>query len=536
MKCESQVQLFFHKPGARAFVLVLLFATAFCIRLYHINTPLLDFSQVRQYQQAHIARGYYFENMESVPEWKKEVARLNMQRMGFLLEPRIIEYAAVLGYRITGGEDLWIPRVLSSIFWLIGGVFLYFIAKKIVSIEAALFSTTFYLFLPYSISSSRSFQPDPMMVMMILISIFYICRYFDQPSKIRLLAAALLSALAILIKPYSLFLIFCTFSALSINKEGIKKTLFSLNSLIFTSVSFLPVTLYYLSRLVADVGYLKEHAQNSFVPNILIHSYFWKDWYTIIGDVIGYVPFLAAIIGVFIAKEGLPRLLLITFWIGYIIFGISATHHIHTHNYYQMQFIPVVALSLGPLVDSIIKHLSGKAYTRLSLTALGVLLLAVLSSVSMSTMRLKSMRSVIGINPEFKQFIMNNFSKEVGTMKEIGEIVDHSTKTVLLTSDYGRSLAYHGELSGFPWPLSDSLLERKERGLWIPSKEELFNPRYLTIRIHDKYIQYSPDYFIIMDFKEYNEQKDLKEFLNANFPVISKSDDYLIFDLRSMNK
>lgn len=102
MKSASQVQLFFYKPGARAFVLFFLFATAFCIRLYHINTPLLDFAQVRQYQQAHIARGYYFENLESVPEWKKQVARLNMQRMGFLLEPRIIEYAAVLGYRITG--------------------------------------------------------------------------------------------------------------------------------------------------------------------------------------------------------------------------------------------------------------------------------------------------------------------------------------------------------------------------------------------------------------------------------------------------
>jgi hypothetical protein len=526
-------------------IILLLLATALGIRFYHIKRPLLDFAPVRQYQSAHIARGLFYERNDSISESKKEMAKLNTERMGYVLEPRIIENAAVFGYRIIGAEHLWIPRVLSAVFWVIGGFFLYLIDQKIASPNAAFFSIVFYLFNPYSIPASRSFQPDPLMTMMIIISIYTIMRYNDRPSGSRLLIAAAVSAAAIFIKPYSVFIIFCTYILFSIYRKGIWRSLLNLNFLIFAVISMMPVILYYVPGLFSDVGYLREHAQNSFVPHIIWHSYFWKDWYRIIGEVVGYIPFLVALVGLFVARGGIPRISLTAFWISYFIFGIAATHHIHTHTYYHMQFIPVVSLSLGPAIDELVKRLSHREFKVSVLTIFVVISLAIISSIGTSNEKwkdiglknkLKTLRTIIGLNPEFKKFLASDFEKEVTLAREIGEIVHHSTKTIFLTSDFGRSLAYHGELSGLPWPTGNSLLERKERGLRIPPKEELFNPRYFTIRTHDKYIQYSPDFFIIMDFKEYDEQKDLKEFLNTNFPVISKNDDYIIFDLRSMNR
>ncbi len=145
---------FFIKPAFQRSILLLLFMMAFAIRMYHITQPPHDFAAERQYQSAHIARSLYFESQDSIPEWRRNIAELNMKRMGLLLEPRILENLSVFFYRILGKERFWIPRTLSSIFWLIGGWGLYLIARRIASLEAALFSTAFYLFLPFSILAS----------------------------------------------------------------------------------------------------------------------------------------------------------------------------------------------------------------------------------------------------------------------------------------------------------------------------------------------------------------------------------------------
>jgi hypothetical protein len=527
-------------------VICILLLSAFFIRLYHINRPPMDFGTVRQYQQAHIARGYYFEGLDTIPEWKAEIAKLNQKRMGFMLEPRILETLAVVAYRLTGGERLWIPRMLSSLFWIVGGIFLFLIARKIASEGAAVFAAAFYLLLPFGISSSRSFQPDPLMVAMIIISIYGVLQYFEKPSVKRLVIASLLTAFAIFVKPYSVFLVYITFLVNSLFRNGLRKTVFNIHSYVFAVISLLPMALYYFSALMSDVGYMREHAQNSFVPHIMVNAYFWKDWFMLIGDVIGYFPFFLGLLGLFLMRPGFSRIFLVALWAGYIIFGIAATHHIHTHNYYHMQFIPVVALSLAPVWDRFMESVLSKKYPRIFAVAVLTLVLSVVSSVGTNlsvwrddsaglNKKVRSLRSIVGLNPEFKHFLMDDFQKKVRDEEEIGEIIGHSANTIFLTKDFGRSLAYHGELSGLPWPTQGSLLERKERGLRIPSKEELFHPDYFIVRTHNKYIKYAPDYFIITYFSEYERQKDLKEFLTRNFPIIAKKEGYLIFDLRKMS-
>ena len=532
-------------PSGSAFyssLVVLLFIASFGIRLHHIDRPPLDFAEVRQYQVAHIARGYYVEGLDSIPEWKKQIARLNMERMGFLLEPRIMEHAAVFGYRITGGEHLWFPRLLSSIFWLIGGFFLYMIAKRISSAGAAFVSAAFYLFLPYSILASRSFQPDPLMTMMLLGGIFFIMMYYEQASLSKLFAAAILSSCAILVKPYSLFLIFGAFVSLSIYKKGIRKSLINRDSALFVFLSLVPAGVYYISLFLNSAGFLKEHTEGSFLPHLFLHLYFWTDWLNMIALVVGYIALACALLGFFLIRDKFSKSLLAGLWIGYFIYGLSAPYQIHTHDYYHIPIIPIVALSIGPLSCLLINRLFS-SWKRLFL--LGILCLAVVIGLWIGKGKInlrdhkeeaKTIGSIIGVYPQFYKFISDDFEKEVRIAKEIGEITGHSANTIFLTSDFGRSLAYHGELSGLPWPNSVSLQERGERGLNIPKKEELFNVRYLTVRTHGKYIRYTPYFFIITAFNELEKQKDLKDFLNLNFPVLAQSDDYLIFDLRKMSE
>lgn len=529
-----------HRQGTYFLLVFIIFITAFSIRLYHIDKPPLDFVPVRQYQQAHIARGYYYANLESVPEWKKQMALLNMERMGFQLEPRILEHLAVLGYRIIGHEALWIPRVLSSIFWIIGGIFLFLIARRITSSGAALFSTIYYLFLPFGISASRSFQPDPMMTMMLLCSIYLILRYNNKPSKSGLMTAAVASALAMLIKPYCLFLIFGAFFYLLVQRRGFMKSLFSSDFLIFTAISFCPTAVYYIHGILSNVGFLQEQAQVSFLPSLLIRPLFWGDWIKMIGHVVGYVPFIFSLIGLFMLRDRVTKALMAGLWSGYIIFGLFFTYHIHTHAYYQLQFIPVAALSLGPVGALALKKLTSGRNMIITIVIVAVILGIGLglNQVPLGDYKnhMRTVGSLIGVNPEFRQFLTDDFAKEVKIAEEIGEIVKHSDNTILLTPYYGRTISYHGWLSGLPWPITFSLEGRKERGLDIPPEGELFNARYFTIRTHGKYIKYRPDFFIITAFNELETQVDLKNFLHSNFPVLAKTKYYLIYDLRKMAK
>lgn len=260
--------------------------------------------------------------------------------------------------------------------------------------------------------------------------------------------------------------------------------------------------------------------------------------------VIGFLPFLASVAGLLMYKDVTARFLLYGLWIGYFVFGLLFTYHIHTHEYYHLQFIPVVALSIGPLGESVISRFYNiiSSKKRIFLIFTTSIILVIVGGTMIRNVysrgnkeQIKILGYILGINPEFYSFLAKDFEKEVRIAKEIGDIVGHSTKTVFLTSDYGRSLAYHGELSGLPWPTSLSLKERRERGLRELSKEDLFSKHYLTIRTHGKYIKYTPDFFIITAFKEFEKQKDLKNFLETNFPLLVHNNDYLIFDLKEMS-
>ncbi|MEW6601605.1 MAG: glycosyltransferase family 39 protein, partial [Nitrospirota bacterium] len=214
-----------------------------------------------------------------------------MERMGFVLEPRIVENAAVFGYRLAGSEQLWIPRVISLAFWTVGAVFFYLTARILFPFGVALFCTVFYLFLPYSILSSRIFQPDPLMVMLMLVSIYGIIKYDESPGRANLFIVALVSSAAVLVKPYCVFIIFGAFFSLVVLRGGFWKAVFNRRTFMFGFLIILPSIIYYGYSILMNVGFLGEHAKGSFLPGLIITVHFWMGWLNMIGRVVGYIVF-----------------------------------------------------------------------------------------------------------------------------------------------------------------------------------------------------------------------------------------------------
>ncbi len=487
-----------------------MFAAAFGIRVYEIKLLPLEFHPVRQYHAAFIARALYYDSLKSVPDWERQVADRNRQREG-TLEPPIMEHMAALAYRAGGKERLWIPRLLSSIFWLVGGAFLYLLCRGLGSENAAIFSTAFYLFLPYGVLASRSFQPDPLMVMMLLASLHLIRRYWDSPSVRKLAITIIVSALAILVRPVCLFLVLGAFCSVAIWKKGFWQAITSRESWTFVVTIVGPTVIVYL-YIMSQSSHLRYQADSSFLPRLLLRQFYWVGWLDMVERVVGPTFFVVALLGILLFREGLPRALVAGLWIGYVVFGLIFNYHIHTHDYYQLQLIPLVAISLGPFCAMVISRLAGEAGARLSRqAALGGILTAFLVVTTASYFQ-----AIWGP--------LNEVDRDQVTIAEkIGQLVGHTTKALFLSYAYGELLEYHGELYGIEWPWNSDMQAERMRGHRVPPVEE---------RFRDFEANYSPQYFIVTQMDEFKQQPELRDLLTKRFRLLARDDRYLIFDLR----
>jgi len=488
----------------------ILFVAALALRAYGIKRLPLEFHPLRQYHGAFIARDYYYQTAKSIPEWKKQVAACNRNKEA-TLEPPILEHLAAWAYRAYGKERVWIPRLFSSIFWLTGGAFLYLLSQKMVSAGAALFSTAFYLFLPYGVIASRSFQPDPMMVMLMLASLYFMFLDHGHPSPRTYTLAVTFSALAILIVPKCSFAIFGAFISLAMSKQGFGLTVRNPKSSILTILTPLPATLYYLHGILtrAPLRFLRH---NFFFPHLFFEPSYWLGWLNMIEKVVGPIALVAALVGVLLFREGSPRALLTGLWAGYFLFGLVFNYHIHTHDYYQLQLIPVVALSLGFLADRLAQQLAGRLEKERPWHATLMALAVFLSGLA----------AVFYFRAIWKP-LTDVDRDQVSISQVVGERVNHTTRALCLSYAYGDLLEYHGDICAYPWPVgSDLRAERASPGP-NPTVEERFTKMARN---------YSPEYFIVTDMDEYRGQPELDDFLNKNFPVLERADRYLIFDLR----
>ena len=518
---------FLQAPLSRLVVLGVLFVAAFCLRLYRIGEPLFDFSPVRQYHSALLARGFY--------EWLLTGDLKTFPPDG-VIEPPVLELLASLAYVIMGGEHLMIPRLLSASFWMVGGVFLYLLAMRIASPNAALFSVAFFLLYPAVVLPSRAFMPDPLMIMMLLVSVFTVLRYHDRPTTGRLLVTAAASSMALFVKPgICLFQIFGVFVALMVYRKGPLRSLTSTHLLLFSVLSLLPMALYYVYGSAVR-GFLQGQVQGKIVPRYLLESYFWSGWLEQIGSTVGLIAFLGAVIGLLLIRPGTPRVMMAGLWSGYIVFGLVFTYHIHTHGYYSLQLVPVVALSLGPMWDAATSYVGRRdrrSYRRTIVYALMVLAL-VFSVLEQRTTILGIAQQAGGAKPFPGRYLgsalIADYEGRAKAYGEIGEAVGHSSSTIFSAPDFGYPLLYYGRIDGEYWPSPAMMawwrsLGRAESDLGgATSRRELFDSLYSEA---------SAEYFIVIKSEGWKDDRPLRRLLTRHFPLVARGHGYLVFDLRS---
>jgi hypothetical protein len=501
-------------PNLRFLLLGVLMIVGLCLRLYGIGQPPMDVTGVRQYHGALMARGLY--------EWLLS-GNLDTIPPGRTLEPPFLDFLASCAYAISGGEHLWIPRLLSALFWLVGGVLLYLIARKILSPNAGVFAVAFYLLDPAVVLFSRAFMPDPLMIMLLVCSVFTILRYHEQPSGRRLMVAVAVSSATLFVKPgICFFQVFGAFFALMLYRRGLLKPLGIAHSILFAVLTLIPMGLYY-------VLFLQGAAAGRIEPEILLSLSYWRGWLWQIDYLVGYVALTGALLGVLLLRPGLPRVLLAGLWGGYLLFGLVFGRHVQTHDYYSLQLIPVIALSLGSAWEFCTEDLWRAASNHFVRAAIVGVLLVALALGAIEHRETLVLLAQQGRGAAFPGRYVSHgtiagYEGRAEIYREIGEIVDHSPKTIMFAPDYGHSLVYHGRLDGvFLYPESKSV--RKD----FEALYEAESPRYAIVI---KRFAYYPRRVDWGGTGKGKNREDLRATLEKNFGVVANERSYIVFDLK----
>jgi 4-amino-4-deoxy-L-arabinose transferase-like glycosyltransferase len=460
----------------------------------------------------------YDQGRSDLPDWQRKFA-VEQWKSKAQIEPEIVERLAALTYRFTG-EQLWIGRIYSSLFWLVGGVFLFVLARDLSSATGALFALAFYLFLPYAVIASRSFQPDPLMVTFIIAFWWAVNRWstsldaqgastsdsFSRGELGRAVLAGLLGGLAILVKFTAAFFVIGGGLGLILGREPLPRALRRPGVWVMVVIGALP-GLIYLVYGTLITGFLDRQFGGRFIPSLLLSPSYYLNWLSTLDHVLGLGILALALLGIFLFRERPARVFVIGLWAAYLVYGLYFDYHIWSHDYYNLPLIPLAAISLAPIADRLGAELGGAAagsrFARFAIPAVLALgLFAVLWNVR------TTLKSV-------------DYRPEAAMWAEIGQVLGPGARVVALTQDYGSRLAYWGWLDAAAWPLAGDIAYHS--GL-LGARND-FEQRFDQLAA-------GRDYFLVTLPDELRAQPLLAERL-ASYPIYRQGDGYVIYDLRN---
>lgn len=487
------------------------------LRLFDLTDQPIDFHPTRQLRGAIIARGMYYEMLPNADPALSQRALAFWQSTG-QYEPPILERLVAFTYLAIGRETIWIGRLYNIFFWLIAAIYLYKLARRIclpsseaepttqtqtLATTSALIAVAYFLVLPFGVQASRSFQPDPGMVMWFVLYLYTIFRWTETQKTKYALAAGVFAGLAVLTKAVVAYPVGAVALALVIythRKILLPNMVLDKHVWLMAGLMILPTAIYYLSRGERASEYFSSWTLA--LSHLLFQPIFYLRWLNLMQKLVGWLALLTSAAAVVISKPR-QRVLLIALWIGYILYGFFLPYQMYTHSYYHLMLVPIVALSLAPISYYILEKLSNNSKT-IWQVGLSIFAISWLGFYSYSALK-----------PAMNQ----DYRNEPAYWQEISSHLPNDGKIIALTQDYGYRLMYYGWRKVILWP------NRGEQNLNELRGSEKEFQTYFEKRTK------GISYFLVTSFRQFDDQPDLKQWLYANYPILAESPGYIIFDL-----
>lgn len=479
--------------------LVLLLAAGLWVRLIDLKDPPLDIHPTRQLHSALMARGMYYDRVEQGPEWMVKMAIIQGKKEA-VIEPPIMEWVTSRLYEVSGGENVWIARILSSSFWVLAGLAFFSLAKSMTNVDGGLVALAVYLFLPYSMQASRTFQPDPLMVSLIVTSWWSFNRWQEKRNWQWTVIAGLVAGLAIFVKSVAVFFLAIPYLVVVL-QEPVRKVLQNRQNWLFGILAVIPAGLYTIYGIYIE-GFLSQQFSFRLFPSLLISPAHYSMWFKQVTETLGLPGLLFSLLGLFLFRKRSHLRFVLGCWVGYIVYGTVFAYHIATHDYYQLPFIPMAVLSIAPIGSVGIKTWLENASGKFARVFLGVTLF---------------LCAAAGFWNDRLILLDNEYRTEANFWQQMGDRVrDYSV--VALTEDYGYRITYFGWCTLYNWPSSGDFTVRDMAG-------RVKDP----VKILEKTLE-GRHYFLVTWFEDFNRQQGVKDYLYSHYPY-EQGDRYILFDL-----
>lgn len=467
--------------------LIAIYVTTLAVSLYRIDLPLLEFFPVRQVQTAEITRNLYRADHNLLYPSRYEGRELKP----FVFEFPFYNAVVAVGYAMAGGAYDAIGRVVSIASWLGAGVCLFLMTRRYYGDVVALATLFFFHMSRLGIMTSRSFQPDAMMVCLSIAALLLWDRWSQHPEPRRLVWAAAVSTLALLVKiPIAHTALPVLFLIWLMPVRPWRQLL------IAAAVMLAVVAAWYLHARAATVSAMPSMAigftvSDKFSVELLTDPAFYNSVYVIWrATVFGTLSFVLVAYG---ALMWLPsrRHAMFHVWLAAVVaFLLFFNYHALTHEYYHLPLVAVGSVFAGRAFAAIPRLVDG-----LILPARAVQVL-VAAAVVVSTVQFIAPRAY-------------RIRKDMMPVLAAAEAVKRTTATDALIITNGAIVPY--------------LADRKGWMLWAREPD--------PIARLEAYRQQGAALYVVETETEFRKQTALADYVTRTFPRLDDSGTHMVFDL-----
>lgn len=416
-------------------------------RLYDINSPLADWHSWRQADTASVSRIFVQEGIRPLyPRYYDistiQTGQFNRNGYRFVEFPLFnILHAHLASSFPSVSLEVW-GRIVSISCTLVSVLILYLMGRRLGGYAIGLLASFFYAILPFNIYFTRVILPEPMAVMLGLISIWLFSLFIDSKKMICIILSATAFSLAILTKPTVVFYAF-PIASLAITEYGVKgltqnRQLLA-KLLLFGLIVLLPMVLWrwWTAKFPEGVPFWKWMFNED---GIRFRPSYWR-W--IFGERIGHLilgswGLVVAVSGLLSMKSLRNNLFELSFFIGAILYlVVFATVNVR-HDYYQTVIIPPIVLLLA---KGTVYLWQSQVFNKL--ISRGILLFSLFVMLITSWLQVREFYKIV--HPEI-----------LDAGKRVDEIIE---KDALVIAPYNGDTAFLYHTKRFGWPYKDRAIE-----------------------------------------------------------------------------
>jgi hypothetical protein len=294
-------------------------------------------------------------------------------------------------------------------------------------------------------------------------------------------------------------------AGLVLSEWGFRKAMRNVQVWVVAALCLVPALTYNILGIYV-LGFIESGAVALRIqPNMLLQPVTYLMVNNMINQVMGVLVLLLGLAGGFLLSNRRARGFMIGLWSGYTAFGLVFIYFFATHSYYHLPLIPIAALGLAPLGQTILDKME-IVWPKRWLPAIAAMIL--IFAVAENSLQVRNTLK------------KTSFTNEPAFWQQLGsQLRDY--RLIALSEDYNARLAYYGWTGSDYWFTSGDFTRREISGNAI-NVQQYFD-RQTT----------GHDVFLITLLDELDKQPQLKKILYNHYPILAQGERFIAFDLRN---